>query len=85
MQTVVLFSKYVKFSIAYIEYKMLLFEHIFKNFFGCDIIYIISKPPNDSAHGLYRFKNRILIGGYNYVYLQTKGWSILAIPFFYSK
>ena len=38
---------------CFVEYKMLLFNPILQETIGDDIIYIISKPPEDSAHTDY--------------------------------
>jgi len=38
---------------CFVEYKMLLFNPILQETLGDDIIYIISKPPEDSAHTDY--------------------------------
>ena len=38
---------------CFVEYKMLLFNPILQETIGDDIIYIISKPPKDSAHTDY--------------------------------
>ena len=69
---------------CFVEYKMLLFNPTLQETIGDDIIYIISKPPEDSASD-HTVPQQNLIGGYYYVYVQTQGWSILAIPFFCSK
>ena len=39
---------------CFVEYKMLLFNPTLQETIGDDIIYIISKPPKDSAYGSYR-------------------------------
>jgi hypothetical protein len=38
---------------CFVEYNMLLFNPILQETIGDDIIYIISKPPEDSAHTDY--------------------------------
>ena len=38
---------------CFVEYKMLLFNPTLQETIGDDIIYIISKPPEDSAHTDY--------------------------------
>ena len=38
---------------CFVEYKMLLFNPILQETIGDDIIYIISKPPENSAHTDY--------------------------------
>ena len=44
---------------CFVEYKMLLFNPTLQETIGNDIIYIISKPPEDSAHGLYCFETEL--------------------------
>ena len=39
---------------CFVEYKMLLFNPTLQETIGDDIIYVISKPPEDSAYGSYR-------------------------------
>ena len=44
---------------CFVEYKMLLFNPTLQETIGNDIIYIISKPPEDSVHGLYCFETEL--------------------------
>ena len=68
---------------CFVEYKMLLFNPTLQETIGDDIIYIISKPPKDSAYGSYRSKTELQE---DYLCLCTDtGMVYFGYPFFLFK